>query len=152
MGAAAVLADEDAQEILEAHRLQPLCRLHHHMMALAAQDAADDQDHLGVALDAPGLTHRLDALARDLGRVEALEIDAGGHDRYALPRRAVAVADQLRDLLAHRHDAVAARHDAVVEVLEDVLVAKALVPAGDERNAARPRGEIAAPGRRAAER
>jgi hypothetical protein len=98
------------------------------------------------------VTYRLDAFARDLGRIEALEIDAGGHNRDALPRRAVAVADQLRDLLAHRHEAVAARHDAVVQVLEDVLVAKALVPTGDERNAARPRGEIGAPGRRAAER
>ena len=118
------------------------------MMALAAQDAADDQDHLGVGLDAPGVTHRLDALARDIGRIEALEVDAARHDRDPLPRRAVAVVDQLRDLLAHRDDAVAARHDAVVQVLEDVLVAKALVPAGDERNAAQPRGDEGAPGRR----
>jgi hypothetical protein len=42
----------------------------------------------------------------------------------------------LRDLLAHRDDAVAARHAAVVHVLEDVLVAKAFVPARHERNAA----------------
>ena len=50
MGAAAVLADEDAEKILEAHVLEPLRRLHHHMMALAAQHAADHQDHLGVGL------------------------------------------------------------------------------------------------------
>ena len=118
------------------------------MMALAAHDAADDQDHLGVALDAPGTRASPRRVARDLGRIEALEIDAARHDRDALPRHAVAVVDQLGDLLAHRNHAVAARHDAVVQVLEDVLVAKALVPAGQERNAAQPRGEIGAPGRR----
>ena len=102
--------------------------------------------------DAPGATRRLDAFARDLGRIEARNVDAGRHHRDALPRRAVAVDDQLRDLLAHRHHAVAARHDAIVRVLEDVLVAEALVPTGEERNAARPRGEKSAPGRRTAER
>ena len=84
-GAAAVLADEDAQEILQAHLLEPLHRLDDHMMALAAQNAAGDQDHLGVALDAPCGAHRLDALARDVVRIEALEIDAARHDRDFVP-------------------------------------------------------------------
>ena len=39
--------------------------------------------------------------ARDHARrIEAIEIDARGHHRDALPRRAVAVVHQLRDLLA----------------------------------------------------
>ena len=137
---------------MQPHVLQPAHRAHRHVMALAAQDAADDQDHLGVAFDAPGAAHRLDAFARDIRGIELLEVDAARHHRDPLPRRAVAVVDQLGDLLAHRDDAVAARHDAVVQVLEDVLFAKALVPAGHERNAAQPRGDKGAPGAGAAER
>ena len=67
-----------------------------------------------------------------LRRIETLEVDAARQHRDAFPRRAVAVVDQLRELLAYRDDAVAARHDAVVEALEKVLLAKTLVPGGDE--------------------
>ena len=59
---ALVLADEDAQEILEAHLLEPAHRLDHDVMTLAAQHAADHQDHLGLGRDAPGVAHRVDAL------------------------------------------------------------------------------------------
>src|SRR5665213_1418174 len=152
MRAAAVLADEDAEEILEAAFLQALRRLHHHMMTLAAHDAADDQDHLGVALDTPGIAHRLNAATRDFGRIETLKIDAARHDRNPLPRQAVTVVDQLGELFAGCHDAIAARHHAVVPMLEDVLVAMAFVPARHEWDAAQPCGDIGAPGRRAAER
>ena len=36
--------------------------------------------------------------------------------------------DQFGDLVADRDDPVAARHHAVVDALEDILLAKSLVP------------------------
>src|SRR6185437_2531266 len=105
---------KDEDEILEAARLKPLRRLHHDMMALAAHDAADNQYNLGAARDAAGIAHRFDAIARHFCRIEALDIDAARHDGNTLPRRAVAVVDQLGELFADRDDPVAARHDAVI--------------------------------------
>src|SRR6185312_9827988 len=142
----------DAEEVLQAHRLETIDGLDHHMMALAAQDAADDQDDLGVCGDAPGVTDGVDALlAHPLG-VETLEIDAAGHDVKPVPRGAVAVIDELCQLLADGDDMIAARHHAVVEMLEQVLVAEAFVPAGQERQAAQARGDEGAPGAGPAER
>ena len=57
---ALVLADEHAQEILQAHLLEPAHRLDHDVMTLAAEHAADDQDDLGLGLDAPGAPHGVD--------------------------------------------------------------------------------------------
>ena len=85
--------------------------------------------------DAPGAAHRGDAVARDRRRIEARGVDAQRHHGDAAPRRAVAVVDQFGDLVAHRDHAVAARHHAVVEPLERVLLAEALVPGGQERHA-----------------
>ena len=74
-----------------------------------------------------------------------------GTTAILFPRRAVAIIDQLRDLLARRDDTVAARHDAVVQSLEDILFAEALVPTGHKRNAAQTRGNNTRSMRRAAE-
>src|SRR5262249_50150429 len=144
-------ANEDAEEILEAHVLEPANRAHRHVVAFAAQDAPGHQDHFGLRLDPPSLAHGVDADARHARRIEAREVDARGHHRDALPGRAVTVVDEWRDLLARRHHAVAARHHAVVEVLEPILLAEAFVPTGDEGDVApacRPRR---APGGGAAE-
>src|SRR6185437_16550780 len=128
VSAAAVLADEDAEEILQAAFLESLDGLDHDVVALAAQDAPDDQDDLGLAGHAPGVTNGVDARLRHALRIEPLEVDAARHDADPVPRRAVAVVDELGELLADRDDTVAARHDAVIEVLEQILVAEALVP------------------------
>ena len=97
--AAAVLADEDAQEIFQSHVLEPPDRFDHDVMALAAQNSSGDQNDLCVALDAPRCTHRLDAFARDTRRIEAIEINTAWHDRDLVPGCSVAVIDQLSDLL-----------------------------------------------------
>src|ERR1700724_455238 len=104
-------------------------------MTLAAQHAAGDQDHPGIGLDAPAAADRVDALGRQRGWIEPSDIDCRRNDRDPLPWHAMACGDQLGDLVARRDHPVAARHDAVVEMLERVLLAKALVPAGEERHA-----------------
>ena len=149
---ALVLAGEHADEILQPHRLEPLHRLHHHVVALAAEHAADHEDHLVVAADAPGAPHRLDPLARHRGRIEPLDIDARRHHRDAVPRRAVAVVDQLGDLIAHRDHAVAARHHAVVEPLEAFCSRKPLYQVVRNGTPVTARRAEGAPGRRAAMR
>src|SRR3569833_1537296 len=55
-------------------------------------------------------------------------------------------------LVADGDDAVTARHDSVIEMLEQVLAAEALVPAGQERQPRQPRRDERAPGAGAAER
>ena len=57
----------------------------------------------------------------------------------------------MRDAFAHRDDAGAACHDAIIEALEDVLFAEALVPTRHEGNAGKSRGHISAPGAGASE-
>jgi len=47
----------------------------------------------------------------------------------------IALHDQLGDLVGDRDHAFAAHHHAVVEALEQVLLAEALVPGGQERHA-----------------
>ena len=81
-----------------------------------------------------------------------IEVDAAGHDRDLFPRRPVTIVDQLRDLFAAGDDAIAARHHAIIEAFQNVLFAKAFVPAGNKGNAAQPRRDAGAPGAGAAER
>src|SRR5262249_7367616 len=135
-GAASILADEDAQKILQPHLLEPLDRFDDDMMTLASQNTTRDQDHLGLAADAPCCSHRLHAFACNVFRTEALELNAAGHNRDFLPRSAIAIIDQLRDLLTRRDDMVTPRHDAVIAALEEILFAESLVPAGYKRNTA----------------
>ena len=80
------------------------------------------------------------------------EIDAGRHHLDPVGRNVIALADQFGELVADRDDAIAARHHAVVEPLQRILLAEALVPAGHERHARQLRGDEGAPGRSAAMR
>ena len=82
--AALVLAREHEQEILDAHLSEPPRRLHGDMMALAAQHPARNEDHLGIALDAPAPPRRVDALAGERGRIDAA---LGAAPRRRQPRR-----------------------------------------------------------------
>ena len=147
---ALVFGGEHADQILDAHGLEPAHRAHHDVVSLAAEHAAGHQDQLVAASGAPGVPHRLDARARDMRRIEPGRIDARRHHHDAIPRRAVAIVDQQRDLLADRDDAGTARHHAVVQPLEAVLLAEAFVPGGQERHAGHPGAEECAPRRGAA--
>src|SRR5262249_6614498 len=133
--AALVLAGEHADEILEATLLEQPRRLHHDVMAFAADHAPGDQYNSRVAVDAPGVAHRRDTFGRHRGGIEFRVVDARVGDDDALRRHVVALGDQIGDLVAHREHAIAARHHAVVDMLEQVLLAEALVPGGEERHA-----------------
>src|SRR5207249_6961045 len=122
--------DEYAEEVLYPHCFQPAHRLHHDMMALAAEHTSDHEDHLGIGGCAPGVPHGFDALRRYVRRVEPLNIDADRHDCNALPGRGVPGVDQFCDLIAHSHNALTADHDTVVETLEHILLAEAFVQIG----------------------
>src|SRR4029077_5831489 len=120
------------------------------MVALAAQNTAGDQNNFGVTFDAPCAAHRFSALACYAFRIEAIEIDTARHDSDFIPGRSIAVIDQLRDLLARCDHAIATRHDAVIQTLEDILFAKALVATCYEGNARKARGHERAPAARTA--
>src|SRR5262249_26209503 len=104
--------------ILQAHILQPSDGLDDDVMTFASQDTAGDQNYFGFASDAPCSAYRLHTFACDVIRIEAVEINAAGHDRDLLPRSPIAIIDQLRDLFARGDHMVTACHDAVVAALE----------------------------------
>src|SRR4029079_9644919 len=118
-------------------------------MTLSAQDAARNQNDFRLALDAPRTSYRLDTFARNLVRVETIEINATRYNGDLTPGRAVAIIDQLADLLTSVEYIIAARHDAVIKVLENILFAKALIAAGDKRYSAQPRCDKCTPSARA---
>ena len=103
-------------------------------------------------LDSPGGTHGLDAFARHNFGIETLQIDAARHHRDSVPGRAVAIIDELRDLLARRNDAIAARHDAVIVMFEEILFPETLVPTGHKLGAVQTSSNQSAPCAGAAER
>ncbi len=150
--AALVLAGKDEDEILQSHFSQAPRRAHRHMMALATEHAADHENHLVLRGDAEGAAHRVGALGGNRGRIEQRKIDARRHHFDPAGRNVVALADQFGELVADRDDAIAARHHAVIEALQRILFAEALVPAGDERHARQLGSDEGAPGRRAAMR
>src|ERR1700688_1488030 len=121
-------------------------------MALAAQNASDRQDDAGPRIDAPLGPHRLDALWRHRGGIKPGDIDMGRRHYDTLGGDAVALGDRLGDLVAHGDDPLAARHPAVVEMLEDILLAKSVVPGGHQRYSGHAGSRERAPGRSAGER
>src|SRR5262249_39793562 len=92
---------------------------------------------LGVALDAPAPPHRPEAPPRDREGIETAAIDRRRDHADALPRYAMARTDRPADLALRPNTPAPPPHTPVVEALERILSPEALVPRGEERDAAR---------------